>query len=45
MVNNDEGVIMILKNEKGIAVMVKRMRKKTVFSFFCFAFPNDDCQK
>ena len=39
MVNNDEGVTMILKNEKGIAVMVKIMRLKIVFSFFLFCIP------
>ena len=39
MVNNNEGVTMILKNEKGVAVMVKRMRKKIVFSFFLFCLP------
>ena len=42
MVNNNEGVTMILKNEKGVAVVAKRMRWRLPLCFFCFAFPNDD---
>ena len=39
MVNNNEGVTMILKNEKGVAVMAKENALAPSFMFFLFCFP------